>query len=308
MSRKKIENKTRLFSYMWQMQNQMFSMFDYSNIDFRKEFLEWELQRIGFVAIGKHNDKILVGSIVWTEYDEYGLPLEGSPVDFYTRFGYQFSGTLGKDIIIGYNNSIRTPNLEIPYYAEMFTEIDKSIKANVLLSRVASVPLAKNDATKTAIENILTDIEDGKTKTIASTNIMEDLLNNGDDVVKMLHLTQPEQIERVQYLSKLHDDLLKRYWNIYGHSLQSNGKMAQVSEMELEGYETYSKIIPYSMLESRKELIDLCNSTFGTKYTVDFSKAWEHLKEKKDENVSTTKQENIDNKEVESEEFENDTE
>lgn len=309
MSRKdKIATKKLLFSYMWLLQNQMFSMFDYKNIEFRKEFLEWELQRVGFVAIGRHNDKILVGSIVWTVYDEYELPKENSPVDFYTRYGYQFSGILGKDIIIGYNNPIRTPNLEIPYYADMFTEIDKSIRVNVLQSRVASVPLAKDDATKTAIENILSDIEDGKTKTIASTNLMEDLLNNGEDIVKMLHLTQPEQIERVQYLSKLYDDLLKRYWNIYGHSLQSNGKMAQVSEMELEGYETYSKITPYSMLESRKELIDLCNSTFGTNYSVDFSKAWEHLKET---NVSTTKQETVKNEEtetIESEVVNNDSE
>lgn len=289
MSReKKIENKTRLTSYMWQLQNQMFSMFDYKNLDFRKEFLEWELQRLGFVAIGKYNDKIFVGSIVWTDYDEYGLPKENSNVDFYTRFGYQFSGILGKDIVIGYNNPIRTPILEIPYYAEMFTEIDKSIKANVKLSRVASVPLAKDDATKTAIENILTDIEDGNTKTIASKNIMDDLLSEDKEVVKMLHLTQPEQIERVQYLSKLNDDLLKRFWNVYGHTLQSNGKMAQVSELELEGYETYSKITPYSMLESRKELIEECNKILGTNYSVDFGKAWEHLKEK---SVSSPKQE-----------------
>lgn len=289
MSReKKQENRTRLTAYMWQLQNKMFSMFTYKNIGFRKEFLEWELQRLGFVAIGKHNEKIYVGSIVWNDYDEYGLPQEGATVDFYTRYGYKFSGILGKDIILGYNNETRTPIIELPFYADMFTEIDKSIKANVLLSRVASVPLAKDDSTKTAIENILNDIEDGKTKTIASTNLMDDLLNNGEDVVKMLHLTQPEQIERVQYLSKLHDDLLKRFWNNYGHSLQSNGKMAQVNEMELEGYETYSKIDPYSMLESRQELIELCNKTFGTEYSVDFGKAWQHLKDKE---VSTTKQE-----------------
>lgn len=294
-NKNKIENRTRLTSYMWQLQNQLFSMFDYKNLDFRKEFLEWELQRIGFVAIGKDKDKILVGSIVWSEYDEYGLPKNESPVDFYTRYGYEFSGILGKDIVIGYNNPIRTPIVEIPFYAEMFTEIDKSIKTNVKLSRVASVPVAKDDATKTAIENILTDIEDGKTKTIASQNIMDDLLNEDKEIIKMLHLTQPEQIERVQYLSKLNDDLLKRFWNVYGHSLQSNGKMAQVSEMELEGYETYSKITPYSMLESRKELLEDCNRILGTDYSVDFGKAWEHLKEKV---VSSPKQENIEESEV----------
>lgn len=282
---KELEKKNRLISYMWQIQNQLFSMFDYANLPFRKEFLEWELHRRGFVAIAKHDEKILVGSITWTEYDEYGLPLNGSTVDFYTRFGYQFSGVLGKDIIIGFNNPIRTPNLDIVYYAEMFNEIDTSIASNVIQSRVASVPMAKDDATKKAIESILDSIKLGETKTIASENILKDIVDGQTEPVKMLHLTQPEQIERVQYLSKLYDDLQRRFWNTYGHSMNSTGKMAQVSEMELEGYETYSMITPYSMLYSRKELIELCNDTFATNITIDFSKPWEHLKEKESEVV-----------------------
>lgn len=279
--RRELQNRTRLTAYMWQLQNQLYSMFRYRNIPFRKEFLEWELMRRGFVAIAKIDDKIFVGSISGFEYDEYGLPKEGSKVQFYTRFGRVGDEvTIGKDCVIGYNNTVRTPELFIPYYADLFNEIDKSIKTNVVTSRCASVPMAKDDKTKVALDNILTEIQEGNPKPIASTNLLEELVDGeNSEPVKMLHLTQPEQIERVQYLSKLYDDLQRRFWNTYGHSMNSTGKMAQVSKMELEGYETYSMITPFTMLESRKELIELCNKVLGTDFEVDFSDAWQHLKD-----------------------------
>ena len=279
--RREIQNKTRLTAYMWQMQNQLFSMFRYRNLPFRKEFLEWELMRMGFVAIAKIDDKVMVGSISGFDFDEYGLPKEGSTANFYTRYGRVGKEvTIGKDCIIGYNNPIRTPELSITYYAEMFNEIDISIKSNVITSRCASVPMAKDDKTKTALDNILNEIKDGNPRPIASANMLEEVIDGEKkDPVTMLHLTQPEQIERVQYLSKLYDDLHRRFWNNYGHSMNSTGKMAQVSEMELEGYETYSMITPYSMLESRKELVELCNTILGTNIEVDFSDPWQHLRE-----------------------------
>lgn len=279
--RREIKNKTRLVSYMWQMQNQLFSMFRYRNLPFRKEFLEWELMRMGFVAIAKIDDKIMVGSLSGMVFDEYGLPQEGSTAEFYTRYGRVGKDvTIGKDCVIGYNNPIRTPELFITYYAEMFNEIDISIKSNVITSRCASVPMAKDDKTKVALDNILNEIKEGNPRPIASANILEEVIDGETkDPVTMLHLTQPEQIERVQYLSKLYDDLHRRFWNNYGHSMNSTGKMAQVSEMELEGYETYSMITPYTMLESRQELVELCNEVLGTNIEVDFSDPWQHLRE-----------------------------
>ena len=298
--RRELQNRTRLTSYMWQLQNQLYSMFRYRNIPFRKEFLEWELMRMGFVAIAKINDKIMVGSISGFEYDEYGLPKEGSKAQFYTRFGRVGSEvTIGKDCVIGYNNTVRTPELFISNYAELFNEIDISIKSNIITSRCASVPMAKDDKTKVALDNILTEIKEGNPKPIASTNLLEELVDGENaDPVKMLHLTQPEQIERVQYLSKLYDDLQRRFWNTYGHSMNSTGKMAQVSEMELEGYETYSMITPFSMLESRQELIELCNTVLGTDFEVEFSDAWQHLTDKGKEEVAEGESNDNDESEV----------
>ena len=54
--------------------------------------------------------------------------------------------------------------------------------------------------------------------------------------------------------------------------------MAQVTSAELEGYTTYSRIYPEVMLKERQTFIDEANKLFGTDIKVDYSKAWEHLK------------------------------
>lgn len=276
--------------YRWEILQQLFSMFEYGSIPFRKEFLEWQLIRVGYVAACRKDDKILIGSISSYEQDEYGLPLDGTSVDFFTRWGYQSTGVIGKDIIIGYNNTIRTPVVGLDFYAEQFERIDTAISANVKHSMVSSVPVARNENVKRAIVGILERIQNGEILTIADDNVLDTLVREGgltSEPVTMLHFTQPEQIERVQYLSKLYDDLLRRLWTTYGHSMNSTGKMAQVNEMELQGYESYSSIIPWDMYEARKNFIEDCNAVFGTNWTVDFGKAWKHLKNNADREDDT---------------------
>lgn len=257
-------------------------MFKYTNIPFRKEFLEWELLRRGYVCAVKTTEgKVLIGTCSFVgQYDEYGLPEKGCSVDFYTRWGgYQGTYIIGDNAVIGYNNTIRTPLMMIEWYAEEFAKINTAISANVKHSMVSSVPVARNEKIKKALDDLITDIQLGNIKTIAGENILQELQDGTTKTLDILHLTQPEQIERVQYLSKLYDDLLRRFWTRYGHSMNSTGKMAQVNEMELEGYETYSEIIPDDMLEARKSFVEECNTILGTDWTVEYSEPWKHVEE-----------------------------
>lgn len=279
MTKKFLELKqiNRMKHYAWELQQQLFAMFKYDGIPFRKEFIEWNLFRLGFVAACNTGEKIMIGSVSGYDFDEYGLPKEGSRASFLTRYGIVYQGIIGKDIIIGYNNSIRTPERGIEFYSEQFSEIDSAIGINVKHSKVSSVPVARNGKVKKAIQEILSKVQLGDYEAIADDNILDQMIDGSKEPFQILHLTQPEQIERVQYLSKLYDDLLRRLWTKYGHSMNSTGKMAQVNEMELEGYESYSKIVPFDMLESRQEFLDACNAAFGTNWTVTFGEAWKHL-------------------------------
>lgn len=278
MRDKKFDKIRREQQYAYQEKAMLFSMFDYKNIPFRKEFIEWELLTFGFGGIAKDGDTIYAGSVFNWEYDAYGLPKEGGTVEFITRHGHQFKCTLGKDCVIGYNNAIRTPELGLEYYAKILTEIDTSIDALVKKSRVNPMPVARNQQEKNAIKAAMDSTEKGNTDVILQENLLSQLTET-EKGIPIVSLTFPEEIERVQYLSKLHDDILRRGLTFYGHTLQSASKMAQVNEKELEGYDTYSMIYPMQMLAERKEMIDKCNEIFGTDFSVDFSKPWKHLTE-----------------------------
>lgn len=261
------------------------SMFKYSGTPFRKEFLEYELLYNGWACIVKKDDSYYAGRAVVYEWDTEHLPKDGSNIEFFTRDGSQGQFTLGKDAVIGYNNCIRTPEIGIDWLALEFTNIDVSVDANVKHSIVSGIPVARDAKVSKALSNILDDIRAGVTKIVAGESILGQI-QNADGTAKqleVLHLTQPEQIERVQYLSKLYDDLLRRFWVKYGHSMNSTGKMAQVNEKELEGYETYSMITPEDMLESRKDFIAECNRVFGTSWSVEYSRPWKHLEQQAQE-------------------------
>ena len=67
---------------------------------------------------------------------------------------------------------------------------------------------------------------------------------------------------------------MKRFYNIYGHALQTQNKTAQQTTDEIHGMDSTSWIIPLERLECRKKMVEEINDLFGTKMTVDFSPAW----------------------------------
>ena len=72
--------------------------------------------------------------------------------------------------------------------------------------------------------------------------------------------------------------MLRRVLTFYGHPLSSASKMAQVTSAELEGYTTYSRIYPDVMLRQRQDNWKHANEILNTNVSVDYSRAWEHLK------------------------------
>lgn len=251
------------------------SMFTYTGLPWRQEFIEELLMGYGWAAIGKDENGIHIGYIAYTELDENNIPI--GPATLTTRHAYQMEGVIDENIVLGFNNNIRLPELKIHEYADMFTESDISIKSIIKKARLNPVPLARDSKVEKALNNIMSEIEEGNTKAIAYDAIRDDLIE-GSDPVTILHLTEPEHTDKLQYMSKFYDDLLRRVLTFYGHPLSSASKMAQVTSAELEGYSTYSRIYPYVLLDQRQDFMNRCNEILGTSFSVDFSDAWEHLK------------------------------
>lgn len=238
-----------------------------------KPLLSW-----GYNAAGVDPDdgELYIGSVAWQEIDAYGLPKAGAKATLVTRGGHEFNGIIDESIVLGYNNKARLPELLSLQYADFFTEIDKSLKTALMKSRVLPIPVTSDAKIKKAFEDIMDRINDGDLNIIAYDGVIEDLIEGRDPITK-IEFTDPNYTERIQYLSKFYDDMLRRFWTIYGHSLSSGSKMAQVSTMELEGYQTYSRIMPTEMLQTRKDWCKKITDILGFECDVEYNDAWEHL-------------------------------
>jgi len=251
------------------------AMFDYENLPFRKEFIEELLLIYGNAAVGRDDNGLHVGYLSYNELDENNMPIGKATIT--TRHGYQMTGEIDTDICLFFNNEIRLPELKLELYADMFSEADISIRSIIKKARLLPIPLTRDSKVKEAINEAFKDIDNGFIKAIGYDAIMDDFAGDGDPVT-MLHLTEPEHTDKLQYMSKFYDDMLRRVLTFYGHPLSSASKMAQVTSAELEGYTTYSRIYPDVMLKQRQDNWKHANEILNTNVTVDYSRAWEHLK------------------------------
>lgn len=265
------------YKNFWTCYQLVMGMFEYKNLPFRKEFLERLLLSYGYAAICQSEDGALhVGFFQYYDKDENGIPI--GQIELNTLNGEQYTAEIGKTAVLCFNNELRLPELMIWNYAETFNETDISIKSILNKARLNPIPLAKDSKTKNAINDAMESIQSGNIKAISYEGIKSDLLDGGTEPVTMMHLTEPEHTDKLQYMSKFYDDQLRRFMTFYGHPLSSASKMAQVTAAELEGYTTYSRIYPEILLKERQAFIDEANRLFGTDLSVDYSKAWEHLK------------------------------
>ena len=273
-------NKTLESANRCMILSMVMGMFDYSEdmmSYFRKEFLERGFLNYGSAAILKKDGKYYAGYWSNVDFDDYGLPT--GTADFFTQYRYIASGQIGKDIVIGWNNDIRTPELIFDKFASYLAECDRSIRTAIMNSRLTNNPVACDENEKKAIDIVLDTIYDGKPKTIVQSNLLNKFIqdNGNGNEIRTLKLTDPDYVRNIQYLSNLHDDLLKRICIIYGHSLNGVNKMAQVNSDELKGYETLARVYPLIMFDERKKFINECNRVFGTNWEVHFSDAWKHI-------------------------------
>lgn len=310
------------FYYMTLLENILLSMFTYDNLPngLTGEYIEKSLLRYGNVLLTKVSDTEYYGNYVVYQgaLDNNGIMEQGFTT---TRNGMQtdtkplyYKKSLeykdNSNVLI-FNNSEHLPTFDICRISELLTEVYISMRNNVINTRILPIPVARNSKMKDMIDNILNKLHSGKTEAIvndlSSNDAMNILLNKADVKstfdIPVLNLTQPNNVELLQNLTKFYDDIIRIFCTTYGISINGTGKMAQQNNIELQGYELFSKIIPCDMLNCRKTGIEIFNSIYGTDVEVTFSDAWKHLLSD-NENVSHETMEN-DNENVSHETIEN---
>ena len=133
------------------------------------EFLEFYLSINGSVAFGKvkeldNNDIYIATGGYNGNYNGY-LPEEYTAC--VTGLG-EISGKWygdNKTIVVGKNNIQGSPEFDIPFTAEVLSQIDISERSNVTFSRMVRLPYADDDKQKAAIESAIKSIIQGSIPT-----------------------------------------------------------------------------------------------------------------------------------------------
>lgn len=256
------------------------SMFEYNNLPkgLDRKYIEHTLIRFGCCAIVKINDEFFVGvPAIMPPLDNYGI---GTEIAITTYNGQrQKRGKIGENCVLIWNNTEFVGDFIISWYAKMFKEIDISMEANVFNSRLHPIPVARNSKIKSAIDNIFKSIKgenkNNDTYTILSDTAFAEEINGTASKIDVLNLTDVKDVDKLQYLSKFHDDLLRRFCTLYGQAMQTTGKMAQQTVEEIQGYDSFSMIIPSNRLEERQKGINEFNRIFGENVTVEYNEAWQ---------------------------------
>lgn len=275
---KQNENANIYLSNLSYIENVLLSMFEYKNLpdNVYTEYIERAFIRYGCCAFGKIKDRYFTNYPVFSgDLDDYGI---GTEAHIISINGESKVEKVNGGIAVGWNNSLHKPDFDVLKYLTELSETEISMACVVKNSRLSPIFLANDGKEADSIKSILDSIYDGKPHVITNKNAFIDIITEGDNK-KLLNLTNVDDIEKIQYLSKYHDDILSRFGMTYGFNMQATGKMAQQTVQELSGYEALSKVIPSDRLKCRREFVDNINRIFDLDITVDFSEIW-----KKDKN------------------------
>ena len=270
--------KTTRFAYMTDLIIFLQSMFkhDIENMSLDNSIpigtIEKYLITNGICAFTKHNEKIVVGVASTVGITPYSV---GDTVIITLEDATVLERKIGIDATVMYNNTLRLPDFNVVKYADMFTEVDTSLKCLLHNTRLHPIPIAKDRQTKAQIETALKDIDNGKATSILSENILEDLISNTkSETIPVANITDVNASDKIQYVSNYYNDLRKRFFTMYGHAMINTSKLAQQSQSEVKDMDYISMVIPHNMLHSRLQGYDCLNKLFNTNYTCDFSDTW----------------------------------
>lgn len=260
------------------------SMFVYNGMaeSVNKKFIEKYRLLDGACAIWKNEGKYIVSHVDFGgKPDENGI---GTIAICATDNGTvkQFNDWReNEDVAIIFNNSIYSPDLSIGMTSDMLMETDISMKANLIHARLHPVPIAQDDKVLKAIQQAEKDITDGKLTTVLNDDVLADIGDAKDIAIPTINFTEVKNSDKIQYLAKFRDDIMRWFYSLNGMNSQGSSKMAQQTVDEVNQDSCSSMIIPHDRYRCAVEGCDMCNEKFGDdpdwiEASVDFSECWQN--------------------------------
>ena len=276
------KNKNNLLRHLVTLFSLQCSQFVYEGLPetLPQAFIEYYLALNGTIAVGKvkelgdKSDIYLAMGAYNGNYNGY-LPEEYTAA--VTGIG-EISGKWygdNKTVIVGKNNLMGAPEFDIPFTAEVLSQVDISEKVNVIFARLNRIPYADNDTEKQAIESAIKAIVEGDVYAVANRGVkskFEELIEQSKvEGEKFLDLVDVDKINGLQYLNQYRDNVMKRFLSRRGYMVQTTSKLAQQTNSEIHGSDSYALLYPLEQLRERRKMVESINSLFGTSITVRFN-------------------------------------
>lgn len=276
------DTSSRQIAYAGQMVDSSCLMFVYAGIDAAASFdgdsldpdwLERYLITAGSIVSKYDGSRILIAPYPsrYGDLDQYG---DGDQVQGITRSstGDVITGKNGEDVCICYNTSSRLPDLDIPYYSRTLSDVDDAIDALIRWAKCAPIISAADSKSEAAINAMIDEIMDGKRPCVIGDETVLTAMQHGQTY--SIDITDPKRATYIQYLSELHDVLIRRYYTKNGIDTHKTSKHAQVTTDETDGMEIYSWLIPLNKLEQRRKWCNAMNRLYNLNLSVDFAEPW----------------------------------
>ena len=248
--------------------------------------IEFLLLNYGMVGITKDdNNNYVVGfaNLMSTSHYNYQKGDNVNITMFMSTDVYQRK--VGIDCELIFNNSTRTPAADIYTFAELFKDLDVSLKVLIKKSRLINTPLARNEFERQQIQEMLNDIEIGNWKAIQSRLDKFEEFTENRKPLEVLELTQAEATNYLQYLALCKNSLKEFFFTKYGHSLRNTSKVAQQSKDEVNDLDITSQILIDNMYKNRLQGWARVNKLFNTDFSCDFGELLKLERQKLNESV-----------------------
>ncbi|MBQ0111588.1 MAG: hypothetical protein KBT03_00495 [Bacteroidales bacterium] len=265
------------------------NMFDWKNFpsSIHTEFIEFYLLVCGECAIWENGDEGFVVSLC----ERAGSPnanglgrnlicvTENGTSKTFIDFENENSEDYNKVVYIK-NNKFATSDFYIGSTGDLMGDLDTSLKQIIINARYSPLAMARNKKVADLISDSYKGIENGALHCVYTEG---GLLDGEEKPVEIVQITDPDMSDKIQYLTKAQDDILRSFYNYYGMDISGGTKLAQQSVEEINAGGNSAMIVPTGRLEERQKAVDKCNKLFDWNCSVEYSKCWtrEELKVEK---------------------------
>lgn len=254
------------------------SMFEYKGMDesINTDFIEFYLALTPRACCGVYRNnkgrEILGYATEGGILNEYGIP-EMFNINTLNQNNKQ-GAVDGVNAAICWNNKTHTSDMiQLSRFTELFNLVDTAQKCLIRYARLFPVFEVENQQVKNQIDEALKNADNGEPFTYVNKGLSK-IGMDGEPNMKILQLGDVSAVEKMQYLSTYHNDLLRRFFTMYGMNYSQSMKQAQQSIEEIHSDINVSWIIPDDRLKQRRKFIETYNEVFGHNATVDYSDAW----------------------------------